>query len=71
VAEVNGQPAVLAWSRESLLAVLIVQVDRTAITELWLVAAPGKLAVAGRQAAVLPREDGLTWGGWAGTSGRG
>jgi RNA polymerase sigma factor (sigma-70 family) len=71
VAEVNGQPAVLVSSRDSLLAVLIVQVDRTAITALWLVAAPGKLAVAGRQAAGLPREDVLIWGGRAGAPGRG
>jgi RNA polymerase sigma-70 factor (ECF subfamily) len=59
VAEVNGQPAVLAWSRDSLRAVLILEVDGTAIMALWLVAAPAKLAVAARQAVGVHREDGL------------
>jgi RNA polymerase sigma factor (sigma-70 family) len=53
--EVNGQPAVLAWSGGSLLAVLILDADGGTITALWLVAAPGKLGFAARQAAGLPR----------------
>jgi hypothetical protein len=60
VAEVNGQPAVLIWSGDSLLAVLIVEVDLAAITELWLVTAPGKLAVAaaGREVVTKTRSEG-------------
>src|SRR5206468_3733308 len=46
VAEVNGQPAVLAWSRGSLLAVVILDADGRMIAALWLGAAPGKLAAA-------------------------
>ena len=62
LAEVNAQPAVLAWSRGSLLAVLLPDAGPGTIAALWLVAAPGKLAFAGRQAASLPRAEDLPWG---------
>jgi RNA polymerase sigma factor (sigma-70 family) len=71
VAEVNGQPAVLAWSRGSLLAVVIVDADRGMIAALWLVVAPGKLAVAARQAVSLPVEESLPWAGRARVPGHG
>jgi RNA polymerase sigma factor (sigma-70 family) len=71
VSEVNGQPAVLAWSRGSLLAVLIPEADAVTITALWVVAAPGKLAFAARQAADLPRAEWLPWGGRARVPGHG
>jgi RNA polymerase sigma factor (sigma-70 family) len=63
VAEVNGQPAVLAWNQDSLLGVLIPENDGTTIAALWLILAPGKLAFAARQAAVLPRGEDLPWVG--------
>jgi len=63
VAEVNSQPAVLAWSRGSLLAVVILDADQGMIAALWLLAAPGKLAVAARQAVSLPVEESLPWAG--------
>jgi RNA polymerase sigma factor (sigma-70 family) len=44
VAEVNGEPAVLAWSGGRLVMVLIPETDGSAITALWLVTAPRKLA---------------------------
>jgi RNA polymerase sigma factor (sigma-70 family) len=44
VAEVNGQLAVLAHSRGRLVAVLILESDGSAVTALWLVTAPRKLA---------------------------
>jgi RNA polymerase sigma factor (sigma-70 family) len=56
VAEVNAQPAVLAWNGDSLLAVLIPEAEEATVTALWLVAAPGKLAVVARQAAGLRHE---------------
>ena len=62
VAEVNGQPTVLAWSAETLLAVLLLEADGAAIAALWLVANPGKLAFAARQAAGAPRAEGLPRG---------
>jgi RNA polymerase sigma factor (sigma-70 family) len=62
VAEVNGQPAALAWSRGILLAVLISEVREGHIAALWLVAAPAKLAFAARQATGLPRAERLDWG---------
>jgi RNA polymerase sigma factor (sigma-70 family) len=55
VAEVNGQPAALAWSRGSLVAVAILDAEAGMIAALWLVAAPAKLASA-RQAVSLPAE---------------
>ena len=61
VAEVNGQPAVLAWSGSSLLAVLITEAGEGEIAGLWLVAAPAKLAFAARQAAGLPRAEMRRW----------
>lgn len=71
VAEVNGQPAVLAWNRGGLLAVLIPEGDGPEITALWLVAAPAKLAFAARQAAGAPRAETLGRGGRAPAPGRG
>jgi RNA polymerase sigma factor (sigma-70 family) len=44
VAEVNGELAVLAWSGGRLVMVLILESDGSAITALWLVTAPRKLA---------------------------
>jgi RNA polymerase sigma factor (sigma-70 family) len=58
VAEVNGQPAILTWGGDRLLAVLIFDVDGPVITASWLVTAPGKLLVAARQAAARPPGDG-------------
>ena len=52
VAEVNGQPAVLAWHRQALLAVVVADLDGTGIAALRVVANPGKLAFAARQMAV-------------------
>jgi RNA polymerase sigma factor (sigma-70 family) len=62
VAEVNAQPAVLAWSRGSLLAMLLPEADGPTIAALWLVAAPRKLTFAARQAARLPQAEHLPWG---------
>jgi RNA polymerase sigma-70 factor (ECF subfamily) len=66
VAEVNGQPAVLAWSQDSLLGVLIAETDGTTIGALWLVAAPGKLAFAARQGTGRRGTEDLPWGDWVG-----
>jgi RNA polymerase sigma factor (sigma-70 family) len=52
LAEVNGQPAVLAWRDGVLLGVLIPEFDATAITAMHIVTSPGKLAFASRQTAV-------------------
>jgi RNA polymerase sigma factor (sigma-70 family) len=48
VAEVNGDLAVLVRSHGRLVLVLIVETDGAAITALWLVTAPRKLAYVGR-----------------------
>lgn len=56
VAEVNGQPALLAWRGETLLGVLVPEFGDTengaAIRALRIVASPRKLAFAAMQAAV-------------------
>ena len=59
VAEVNGQPAALGWSRGRLIAVLIPEIDGTKITALRIVASPGKLAFASRQLTGVPRAGGM------------
>ena len=43
--------------------VVILDADRGMIAALWLVVAPGKLAVAARQAVSLPVEESLPWAG--------
>lgn len=63
VAEVNGEPAVLAWNAGSLLGVLIPENDGTTIAALWLILAPRKLAFAAHQAVGLPRGEDLPWVG--------
>jgi RNA polymerase sigma factor (sigma-70 family) len=60
-AEVNGSPGMLIWAGGELFAVLVPIIDGGKITALYTIAAPGKLAVAGRQArasrnAVLPSQ---------------
>jgi RNA polymerase sigma factor (sigma-70 family) len=52
VAEVNGQPAALAWYGDTLLAVLVPEFGATQITALRIVANPRKLAFAARQVTV-------------------
>lgn len=52
VAEVNGQPAVLAWQGGTLLAVLVLEFGATTITGIHILANPGKLTFAVRQMAV-------------------
>jgi hypothetical protein len=51
VAEVNGEPALLAWSGDGLLGVLVLEADGDRIRALWAVANPDKLGFAARQAA--------------------
>jgi RNA polymerase sigma factor (sigma-70 family) len=58
VAEVNGQPAVLAWRGDTLLAVVIPESDETTIAALRIVASPGKLAFAVRQMTVTKSRPG-------------
>lgn len=53
VVEVNGEPAVLAWSGENLLAVLMLELDRDRIGGLRVVVNPDKLSFVTRQAASL------------------
>ncbi|MGI8875592.1 MAG: RNA polymerase sigma-70 factor [Egibacteraceae bacterium] len=53
VVEVNGEPAVLAWSGENLLAVLVLELDRDRIGGLRVVVNPDKLSFVTRQAASL------------------
>ncbi len=60
-AEVNGSPSMLIWADGELFAVFVPVIDGGKITALYTIAAPGKLAVAGRQArasrnAVLPSQ---------------
>jgi RNA polymerase sigma factor (sigma-70 family) len=54
VAEVNGELAVLARSSGRLVMVLILEWDGPAVTALWLVTAPGKLAHADRWLEQVP-----------------
>lgn len=70
-AEVNGHPAVLAWTGGSLQSVLIVEADGWQIGRLWLVAAPAKLAFAAQQAAFLPWVEPLPWNAQASAAGQG
>lgn len=49
-AEVNGSPSVLIWAGDELLAVEVPVIEAGKITALYVIAAPRKLAVAGRQA---------------------
>jgi RNA polymerase sigma factor (sigma-70 family) len=58
LAEVNGGPAVLAWREGILFAMFIPEFDVTAITGMHITANPGKLAFAGRQAAVTKSRPG-------------
>lgn len=51
LAEVNGQPALLAWRGQVLLAVIIPEFRGEEIAAVRLVASPAKLAFAARQAA--------------------
>jgi len=62
VTEVNASPALLVWEGDTLLAVLIPQVADGAITSVYMIANPGKLARTARQAAGLPRTVGLVPG---------
>jgi DNA-directed RNA polymerase specialized sigma24 family protein len=60
-AEVNGSPGMLIWADGELFAVLVPVIDGGKITALYTIAAPDKLAVAGRQArasrnAALPSQ---------------
>jgi RNA polymerase sigma factor (sigma-70 family) len=55
LAEVNGELAVLAWSRGRLVMVLILESDGSTITALWLVTAPRKLDHVARSLAVTNR----------------
>jgi RNA polymerase sigma-70 factor (ECF subfamily) len=55
VAEVNGEPAVLGWSGEDLLGVLVLEIVDERIGALRAVANPDKLSYAARQAAGLSR----------------
>jgi hypothetical protein len=58
VAEVNGQPAVLAWRGDTVLAVVVPESGETAIAALRIVANPGKLAFAVRQMTVTKSRPG-------------
>jgi len=49
-AEVNGSPSMLIWADDELFAIFVPVIDGEKITALYTIAAPGKLAVAGRQA---------------------
>lgn len=49
-AEVNGSPSMLIWADGELFAVFVPVIDGAKITALYMIAAPDKLAVAGRQA---------------------
>jgi RNA polymerase sigma factor (sigma-70 family) len=60
VTEVNGDQAMLAWSRDALLAVLVPQVGADRIISVYVIANPDKLAAVARQAAGLPRFADLT-----------
>jgi RNA polymerase sigma factor (sigma-70 family) len=51
VAEVNGQPAALAWISGGLIAVFIPETDGTEMTALRIVTSPAKLRFAARQLA--------------------
>lgn len=59
-AEVNGSPSMLIWADGALYAVFVPVIEGGKITALYVIAAPDKLAVAGRQAlsrnAVLPSQ---------------
>jgi RNA polymerase sigma-70 factor (ECF subfamily) len=57
LAEVNGQPAALAWHGGTLLAVLAPDTDGMRITTVRVLANPGKLTFAARQAARLARTE--------------
>lgn len=54
-AEVNGSPSTLLWADSGLFAVFVPVIDGGKITALYTIAAPDKLAVAGRQARGLNR----------------
>jgi RNA polymerase sigma factor (sigma-70 family) len=60
VAEVNGELAVLARSHDRLVMVLILESDGSAVTALWLITAPRKLAHAARWAQQARPEE-LRW----------
>jgi RNA polymerase sigma-70 factor (ECF subfamily) len=49
-AEVNGTPSILMWTGDELFAVFVPVIDGGKITAVYTIAAPDKLAVAGRQA---------------------
>jgi hypothetical protein len=51
-AEVNGSPSTLIWIGDELFAVFVPVIDGRKITAVYTIAAPDKLAVAGRQALV-------------------
>jgi len=53
LAEVNGQPAVLGWSGETLLGMTVLEISGGQITALRTIANPDKLHFAARQAARL------------------
>jgi RNA polymerase sigma factor (sigma-70 family) len=58
VTEMNGQPAVLAWRGDTVLAVVVPEPGETAIAALRIVASPGKLAFAVRQMTVTKSRPG-------------
>jgi RNA polymerase sigma-70 factor (ECF subfamily) len=62
-AEVNGDPAMLAWEGEVLRVVVVPEVAGGRISALRIVSNPAKLAFVGNQAAGLSR-----FGGVAGSS---
>jgi len=53
LAEVNGEPAVLGWSGETLLGMTVLEISDGQITALRTIANPEKLGYAKRQAARL------------------
>jgi RNA polymerase sigma-70 factor (ECF subfamily) len=53
LAEVNGEPAVLGWSGETLLGMTVLEISGGQITALRTIANPDKLHFAARQAAQL------------------
>jgi RNA polymerase sigma-70 factor (TIGR02957 family) len=63
LAEVNGEPAALAWVGSNLLALLVLEITDGWITALRIVANPDKLRFAARQAARLSHPAGLP-GSW-------
>jgi RNA polymerase sigma factor (sigma-70 family) len=58
MAELNGQPAVLVRDGGGLLSAVLLDTDGPAITAVWLIMAPAKLAFADRQTAALSRNTG-------------